>query len=176
MKRFSITGWGVASPAISTDGSHSSGGFYTDGMDRGKVQARGAAGETNAIQPQTTGGSSWSSWWASSGGDKGATSNDKAQSRDMTKTARWYVEMLRTATDTKLVKHLISLRVHLSTAKLVWIEEFVDLEKGLNVLSDLLASLVGKGGKRKILSEVEATILLEVVKCLRVLLNTEVWY
>jgi diaphanous 1 len=91
-------------------------------------------------------------------------------------TARWYVDGIRAgrSTDIKLVKHLISLRVHLSTAKLVWIEEFVDAEKGLDALRILLADLVGKGGKRKILVDVESTVLLEVVKCLRVLLNTEV--
>jgi diaphanous 1 len=66
------------------------------------------------------------------------------------------------------------LRVHLSTAKLVWIEEFVNEVKGLDALGTLLSELVGKGGKRRALSDVESTVLLETVKCLRVLLNTEV--
>jgi hypothetical protein len=74
----------------------------------------------------------------------------------------------------KLVKHLISLRVHISTASLTWIEEFVQERKGIDVLGTLLAGLVGKSGKRKALTEVESTVLFELIKCLRVLLNTEV--
>lgn len=73
-----------------------------------------------------------------------------------------------------MVKHLIPLRVHLSTANLAWIGEFVDERGGLEVLGGVLAGLVGKGGKRKRLGDVEEMVLLEVVKCLRVLLNTEV--
>ena len=76
--------------------------------------------------------------------------------------------------DMKLVKHLISLRVHLSTASLTWIEEFVHERRGMEVLGMLLAGLVGKSGKRKALTEVEGTVLFELIKCLRVLLNTEV--
>lgn len=74
----------------------------------------------------------------------------------------------------KLVKHLISLRVHLSTAQLVWIEEFLRDEKGMDALGTLLAGLVGKGGKRRALTDNEESVLLELVKSLRVLLNTEV--
>jgi diaphanous 1 len=77
-------------------------------------------------------------------------------------------------TDVKLVKHLISLRVHLSTANLIWIEQFVVDQRGLDTLGGLLGGLVGKGGKRKTLTEVESSNLLEIIKCLRVLLNTEV--
>lgn len=119
------------------------------------------------LQPQTTGGL-WSSWWTSSGGA------DRAEKQ----TPKWYADGLRggRSVDMKLVKHLISLRVHLSTASLTWIEEFVQERKGIDVLGTLLAGLVGKSGKRKALSEVESTVLFEVIKCLRVLLNTEVRY
>jgi len=118
------------------------------------------------LQPQTTGGL-WSSWWTSSGG-----AVDKAQKQ----TPQWYVDGLKggRSVDMKLVKHLISLRVHLSTASLTWIEEFVQERKGIDVLGTLLAGLVGKSGKRKALTEVESTVLFELIKCLRVLLNTEV--
>jgi hypothetical protein len=110
----------------------------------------------------------WSSWWASSGGA------DKSQKQ----TPKWYIDVLRGGrnVDMKLVKHLISLRVHISTAGLTWIEEFVQERKGIEVLGSLLAGLVAKSGKRKPLSEIESTVLFEVIKCLRVLLNTEVWY
>jgi len=119
------------------------------------------------LQPQTTGGL-WSSWWTSSGG-----SADKAQKQS----PKWYVDGLKggRSVDMKLVKHLISLRVHLSTASLTWIEEFLRERKGMDVLGTLLAGLVGKSGKRKTLTEVESTVLFELIKCLRVLFNTEVW-
>ena len=118
------------------------------------------------LQPQTTGGL-WSSWWTSSGGTV-----DKA----LKQTPKWYVDGLKggRSVDMKLVKHLISLRVHLSTASLTWIEEFVLEKRGIEVLSTLLAGLVSKSGKRKALTEVESTVLFELIKCLRVLLNTEV--
>ncbi|KAI0307002.1 hypothetical protein B0F90DRAFT_1807716 [Multifurca ochricompacta] len=69
------------------------------------------------------------------------------------------------ALNTKLVKHLISLRVHLSTARVFW--------GGLDVLGALLGGLVGRAGKRKHLTDIEGIVLLEVIKILRVLSNTE---
>ena len=69
----------------------------------------------------------------------------------------------------KTAKLLISLRVHLSTAKLTWIVEFLDSYQGAEALGTLLASLVGKAGKRRTLNEVERYVLLETVKCLMML-------
>ena len=90
--------------------------------------------------------------------------------------AKWYIDCLETSktADIKLVKHLIALRVQLSTAQLAFIQNFVGPQKGLDALGQLLAGLVGKGRKKKTLGEVENTVLLETVKCLQVLLNTEV--
>lgn len=48
----------------------------------------------------------------------------------------------------KLARHLIGLRVHLSTAQLGWIDSFVVDANGLDGLDDLLTSFVGKSGKR----------------------------
>ena len=134
---------------------------------KGRKSIDGTDADPQPLQPQTTGGV-WSSWWTSSGG-----SVDKAQKQ----TPKWYVDGLKggRSLDMKLVKHLISLRVHLSTASLTWIEEFVQEKKGIDVLGTLLAGLVGKNGKRRALIEVESTVLFELIKCLRVLLNTEVW-
>lgn len=153
---------------------------------------------TSPLQAQTTGGL-WSSWWSSSGGEKATVSsrsnsisgpNSSAALSSSTthshshsnsnsstsKTPTSYITALKShkPTDSKMVKHLISLRVHLSTANLAWIGEFVDERGGLEVLGGVLAGLVGKGGKRKRLGDVEEMVLLEVIKCLRVLLNTEV--
>lgn len=173
MNRFSIPGWGAGNAApslVSTDTSRSSG--ESDTGHKGEIELQKIAEEIQPLQPQSTGGL-WSSWWASSGGDKG---REKGLQKETSLTPRSYADGIRGSktTDIKLIKHLISLRVHLSTAKLAWIEEFVKMEKGLDVLGVLLSVLVGKGGKRRVLSDVESTVLLEVIKCLRVLLNTEV--
>jgi len=174
IRRFSVTGWGVGStapPIVSGDSSdHSSGDSdLVFGNRTGKTQIEIAAEDMQPLQPQSTGG--WNSWWVSSGGEKANASN-----KETVQTAKSYVDGLRSSktTDIKLVKHLISLRVHLSTAKLHWIEEFAGEEKGLRALSELLATLVGNGGKRKNLNDVQTTVVLCLLKCLRVLLNTEV--
>lgn len=181
MKRFSITGWGTGSSTPVNgfpESSRSSGEFDSRRRESlsmtGKLQGEKPI-DALPIQPQTT-GSLWSSWWTSSGGEKASALDGKAQTKEVEKTAKWYVDGIRSGkpADTKLVKHLISLRVHLSTANLAWVEEFVVTEKGMDVLGKLLASFVGKGGKRKKLNDIEDAVLLEVIKCLRVLLNTEV--
>ncbi|KAI0776213.1 FH2-domain-containing protein [Trametes elegans] len=174
MKRFSISGWSAVSPTPTgpPDSPRSSvdlGSRRRDSMVSIKSPTEKTP-EPASIQPQSTGGL-WSSWWMSSGGDK--ANGDKVKEAE--KTAGWYAAGIRNGrtTDTKLVKHLISLRVHLSTANLAWVEEFVSAESGMNILSNLLVQLVSKGGKRKKLSEIEDTVLLETIKCLRALLNTE---
>jgi diaphanous 1 len=172
IKRFSITGWGAAAqPIVSDDTERSE--FDIGGSSprsQARAQVEGVAETMAPLQPQGTGGL-WSSWWTSSGGAGG----DKGLDKDTSKSAKWYVQGIRGAkmADSKLVKHLISLRVHLSTAKLVWIEEFLVEAKGMDALATLLASLVGKGDKRKKFTDVESTLLLEVIRCLRVLLNTK---
>lgn len=45
----------------------------------------------------------------------------------------------------KLARHLISLRVHLSTAQLAWIGSFVAEFHGVDVIRDLLKDFVGEG-------------------------------
>ena len=62
----------------------------------------------------------------------------------------------------------------MSTARVFWVKEFVETEAGLDVLSAILASLVGRAGKRKHLSDMEGAVLLEAIKIFRVLSNTEV--
>ena len=173
MRRLSITGWGSASsaPHLSTSGSNRK-GERPDPSSPTQAHGATATEEPQPLQPQSTGGL-WSSWWVSSGGEKNAT----AQSKNMkeAKTPKWYVDRIKGKTlDTKLVKNLISLRVHLSTARVFWVKEFVQTESGLDVLSAILAGLVGRAGKRKHLSDMEGAVLLEIIKILRVLSNTEV--
>lgn len=167
MKRFSIASWGTTpSPPESRRSSADLAVKRHDTGGQAKI-INEAPSEPTPIQPQST-GSLWSSWWTSSGGDKGQ--------KEAEKMPRWYVDGIRSdrPADLKLVKHLISLRVHISTANLAWIEDFVDESNGIDALGKLLASLVAKGGKRKKLREIEETVLLEAIKCVRVLLNTDV--
>ncbi|KAJ7167544.1 armadillo-type protein [Mycena filopes] len=173
MRRFSITaGWGAAapSPPVVAEESRRSSGEFDFGaggsaQGKGQAQAEKIVQEMQPIQPQSTGGR-WLAWLATSGGDK--------TEKEAEKSAKHYVDGLRSnRADMKLVKHLMSLRVHVTTAPVLWIQEFVDDEHGLDILAAMLSNLVGKGGKHRSLSEIETTVLLEVVKCLRVLLNTE---
>ena len=166
MKRFSITNWGSSTPELtSTSPKTNTPSTLETSTDK--------PDEIRPLQPQST-GSLWSSWWSSSGGSTSPTSS-RLSSKDFTAAAS-YVQGIRSrrTNDMKLVKHLISLRVHLSTAKLSWVEQFLEDKKGMTALGTRLAELVGKGGKRKKLSDTEEAVLYEVIKCLRVLLNTEV--
>lgn len=171
LRRFSIAGWVAGTSTSPSNSPRSSAQF---GSPQVSAEASASPPETSPIQPQSTGGL-WSSWWNSSGGDKEVVSGNKTQEKEE-KSPSWYVDGIRRGrtADMKLVKHLISLRVHLSTADLAWIQEFVSEAKGVDSLGDLLASLVAKNGKRKKLQNVEETVLLEVIKCVRVLLNTDV--
>lgn len=174
MRRFSITSW--ASHSTDQPSDHSSSTPQMATKADSPIKSRDNDEEIKPLQPQTT-GALWSSWWTSSGGDWSMTfSKGRTGAKESTQSAAYYVEGIksRRSTDVKLVKHLISLRVHISTAKLSWVEQFIDEHNGMNALATLLSGLVGKGGKRRKLTDTEESVLYEVIKCLRVLLNTEV--
>jgi diaphanous 1 len=158
--------WGsTTSPPPPSFKGRQSGEFATG--PRFSVSSKKVEEDAQSVQPQAT-GSMFSTWWAALGGEA-TTDNEHSTS------ARAYVDGIRKSrnADAKLAKHLISLRVHMSTAKLPWIETFI-AEEGIIAISGLLSSLVGKGGKRKPLTDDENNVLLEVIRSLRVLLNTEV--
>ena len=172
MRRLSITGWGATNTTSSSSASIPTRKGETPGPSRTSTQMQ-ATEAPQPLQPQTTGGL-WSSWWVSSGGEKSTTGQSKGLAKEA-KAPKWYVDSIKgKPLDTKLVKLLISLRVHLSTARVFWVKEFVETEAGLDALSAILASLVGKAGKRKQLTDIEEAVLLEMMKILRVLSNTEV--
>lgn len=129
LRRFSLWGGPLASPTVPNLSS--------------ELENTEPVQESLPIVPQIT-GSLWGNWWLGS-----PRETDKAKEIDRTKpnTTEWYVDGIRNgkATDTRLAKHLISLRVHLSTAKVAWIERFLGPEKGMDALAALLQSLVGKG-------------------------------
>lgn len=164
MKRFSIWGAAPAAPPVVSEESHTSGEF--DKGRKGSIDK--IAEEPKPVLPQSTGGR-WSSWWSLSSGDRGGVGDSRAPENS----PKWYVDGLKSwkTTDIKLLKHIISLRVHLRNASMAWVEEFLSDEKGLDSLTVMLAGLVGKGGKRKNLTEIETNCLLEIVKCFKVFLN-----
>lgn len=191
MKRFSLAniGWGSASlstDAITSPGSAGAPVQTREAAVRSRESTRSPDRDFNDnapvapfLVPQSTGGL-WGSWWASSStstpGSPGPKNGLLFSGAAKPRSCASYVEGLKPGvlSGTQLAKHLISLRVHLSTAKLAWIEKFVLAECGMDALGRLLADLVGKGSKRPTLSESDNINLGEVLKCFRVLLNTEV--
>ena len=165
LSTFSTWGSTTSPPTGVNPKSRSSGEFVTG--PRLSVSSDKVTEDVSPMQPQTT-GSMFSTLWTALGGE--ATKDNEYLT-----SARAYVDGIRKSrnADSKLAKHLISLRVHLSTAKLSWIETFI-AEEGIIAISGLLSSLVGKSGKRKALTDGENSVLLEVIRSLRVLLNTEV--
>jgi diaphanous 1 len=85
---------------------------------RFSVSSKKVEEDAQSVQPQAT-GSMFSTWWAALGGEA-TTDNEHSTS------ARAYVDGIRKSrnADAKLAKHLISLRVHMSTAKLPWDRDF----------------------------------------------------
>lgn len=74
-----------------------------------------------------------------------------------------------------LVKHLIALRVRLSTAKLSWSQEFLGPSEGLGALENLLGRIaLKKVNKGEVPTEEDKAVQSEILKCLRVLMNTDV--
>jgi hypothetical protein len=132
LKRFSIWGSTSASPTVPNP--------VPESENKEVVQ------ELLPIVPQIT-GSLWGNWWS---GSPREIEKPKETDRSKPNSTEWYVDGIRNGkvTDTRLAKHLISLRVHLSTAKVAWVERFLGQEKGMDALATLLQSLVGKGGKR----------------------------
>ena len=146
MKRFSIAGiWGGATTSSSQSPGPTSipEAHHPLPPETPTSSPAPAVPEALPIVPQIT-GSLWGNWWSSTPKEL-----DKSKEAATPKTAAWYVDGIRNGkpTDSRLVKHLISLRVHLSTAKLAWIKRFLEVEKGMDALGVLLAGLVGKGGK-----------------------------
>jgi len=134
LKRFSI--WGAAtSPSMPATTPATP-----------TVESKETPTEALPILPQLT-GSLWGNWWASSPREP---DKPKDGDRNKSKSSEWFVDGIRNGktTDTRLVKHLISLRVHLSTAKVAWVEKFLEKDRGMDALSDLLESLVRRSGPR----------------------------
>ncbi|PWN41049.1 hypothetical protein IE81DRAFT_315743 [Ceraceosorus guamensis] len=161
----------------------------------GAYQAAGSAAEA-ALKSHHTGSSGhgaslWSSWWG--GGVSSLTSADPSalaagasaapsHAAERYSPAFFSNALLSGKLNRKdLVKHLISLRVTLSSAKLMWIAGFLDA-RGLEALENLLRLESGPlltarlGDKRQDRQEMSDVIIGECIKSLRTLMNTELGF
>lgn len=154
-----------------------------------KVQTNGD--HTNTVRAHHTGSSAgataslWSSWWGGGSVIAGGSGNPGQDSGDEKNAAMGHVTQLKDGKLSRkdLYKHLLSLRVTLSSAKLSWIDSFLHCD-GLGALELLMQQetdgIVGALGsnrskqlERKDMSD---AILLEAIKCLRTLMNIELGF
>ncbi|KAJ9477578.1 BNI1-related protein 1 [Pseudozyma hubeiensis] len=189
-------GDGGASPRASSsaDGSNGSTRPTTMMSETGsfgsidsKVHTNGD--HTNTIRAHHTGSSAgvaaslWSNWWV--GGSMIAGAGNGADTSDEKNAAMAHVNKLKESKLSRkdLFKHLLSLRVTLSSAKLSWIDSFLYCD-GLGALEVIMQQetdgIVGglgsnrsKQPERKDMSD---AILLEAIKCLRTLMNIELGF
>ncbi|KAK4704608.1 hypothetical protein P7C70_g1599, partial [Phenoliferia sp. Uapishka_3] len=132
------------------------------------------------LQPVEEDHQSWSSWWSAASNATGNGTGGNGGGAEVAKdTPRFYVDQLRSTkiSQRSLVKHLIALRVRLSTAKVAWTEEFLGEATGLDALEELLGKITLKRVHRKEQqSDEDETVQGECIKCLRVLLNTDLGF
>ncbi|BGP44533.1 hypothetical protein JCM10450v2_000347 [Rhodotorula kratochvilovae] len=187
VKRFSLAsvGWGGFASPPSPDASptpvrpattYGAGAASPASPSPGSPRAGGAA--TPHLQSQETGtSSSWTSWWTS---PSNATGTGQASSEQAKDSPQFYRDQLRSTkiTQRSLAKHLIALRVRLSTAKLAWTEDFVDAAQGLDALEELLAKVALKKADKEAAppTEEEKMVQVECVRCLRALMNTDIGF
>lgn len=106
----------------------------------------------------------WASWWGGpngviAAGESSKSDQGKSAVAELTRVGRasspppkgdltvipYVAGITRSKSNsTTLVKHLVSLRIHAATAKMDWIEEFVGPGQGLEAISGLITTLVGK--------------------------------
>ena len=99
----------------------------------------------------------------------------KRDSSSGDKSPSYYIEKLNAKNPAakSTLKHLVSLRVTLTTAKISWIRQFVEHGAGLVALANVLDRVTRKAASGQMLSDTEEDSRAECMKCLRTLLNTE---
>ncbi|KAL7410280.1 hypothetical protein BDY24DRAFT_186432 [Mrakia frigida] len=152
-KRFSVASlgsWGEVVPATTSS-----------------PEAETGVGVAGAVVKQNTGGG-WGGWW---GGGKEGGGTGEGEKGAMGGFGTLVDEIGNSKLpSTPLLKRILSLRVALSTAPLPTINEFLDLG-GLDALEGLLGRVVRLPESVK--GEVGEAVLLESVRVVRVLSNTE---
>ncbi|SPO21738.1 related to Diaphanous protein homolog 1 [Ustilago trichophora] len=146
---------------------------------------------TNTIKANHTGSSAgvtaslWSSWWGGGSTIAGSSGQHDQGDGNERSVALGHVSKLKDGKLSRkdLFKHLLSLRVTLSSAKLSWIDSFLHCD-GLGALEQIMQqetdgivnSLNSKQAKQVERKEMSDVILLEAVKCLRTLMNIELGF
>lgn len=121
--------------------------------------------------------SGWAAWFSSPSGGAPNTGNGithESQGQEAVSEIDYMLDCLKKSKpgSTALVRQLINLRVRLSTERIAWINDFIQLQ-GYSTLHYILKTTRERqySGQQK---DVDDTIRLECVRCLRALLNTEV--
>lgn len=157
----SITSWGADS--ISDGGGTLSSATGTGSSDD--------SSGSPTLDSMNTGGTFWGSWW----GGGGASSAAQATAAAGDKIPSSYIPALQgKLSRQELVKQLIALRVTLASAKLSDVADFVSsTSTGLLALEAILARESGALVKRTSREDMSDSVIGEVVKCLRGVMNTE---
>ena len=142
IKRFSIAGWSsntedtpkTASPTLSDSESFSSG-----------LSSPVIFNSPPIPSPLLQTATGWTSWFSAGSPAKLSASSISLANKPKD-TPAWYIQQIssKRIMQKDLVKHLIALRVRLSTQQLPWIEEFLNRD-GVEVLEELLKIVVTKG-------------------------------
>ena len=151
MKRLGLGN--IAAWNTTTDGAEIEGNTLNDVP--ATTSTSGTQQETDRIRGSISGGL-WA-WWS---GESGGDSRDGAVD---------YLERLKKHHGKMPIQDLISLRVQLSTARLSFLVDFVDIG-GINTLNDQLSFKIASHAPTSTTTQ----ILSELVKCLRLIMNTEV--
>ncbi len=189
---------GVASPRASMSGDVSSQGsgstrpttVLSETGSLGSLDSKVHVNGEGTIRANHTGSSAgvtsslWSNWWG--GGSTIAGASQIGQGGEHERNAAMgHVSKLKDGKLSRkdLFKHLLSLRVTLSSAKLSWIDSFLHCD-GLGALEHIMQletdgivnSLNSKQAKHAERKDMSDAILLEAVKCLRTLMNVELGF
>lgn len=123
----------------------------------------------------------WSSWFSAGSPAKPSIAlTDQSGTSNAKDTPSFYITQIMNGKLARpnLVKHLIALRVRLSTAALSWITDFLQND-GLAALEKILRTFTSRtttATGRDSLTELNASLQIETIRCLRIILNTEVSY
>ena len=146
---------------------------------------------SNTIKANHTGSSAgvtaslWSSWWGGGSTIAGSSGQPDQGAGAERNAALGHVSKLKDGKLSRkdLFKHLLSLRVTLSSAKLSWIDSFLHCD-GLGALEQtmqqetdgIVNGLNSKQTSKAERKDMSDAILLEAIKCLRTLMNIELGF
>lgn len=139
-RKSSLISWTSAAHADSSPGSPT--------IDEGLPTTSRTSSPNLVPAPLLQTATGWTSWFTAGSPAKRTDANDKAvpTSSIAKDTAAWYITQIKgkKSVNRDLVKHLIALRVRLSTESLSWIEEFLQKD-GIGCLQELLKDLTNMG-------------------------------